>query len=115
MRRKPGEAERVRQLIQQNVQRRLSEFKVQTMKCPECGGDLFELKRRFLIGYVPELVCQQPGGDYVKNPIDSFVCSKCGKELPPEEWEKAARDAFNNKQEKVLVPEDIKPEDNGKE
>jgi len=108
MRRKLGHDNMVRKLVQRN-------FDVQPMKCPDCGHDLFYCEEKFLVGYVPETVCQQPGGQYTRHKIEHYACASCHKEMNPDEWQKAAREAFENQNKKVLVPDNIKPHDNGEE
>ena len=97
------------------AQKQLANFEVQPMKCPDCGNDLFRLEIRHLVGYVPEIVCQERGGSYSGFKVQFYICTGCSRELGPDEWKEAARKAFDGELEKVLVPEDIKPGDNGKE
>jgi len=117
-RRPDGHVNRVNQQIMQlqaeMLQKQMAGFEVHPARC-ECGHEVFIRNMCYHIGFVPEVVCQKQGGAYIKYPIEFYKCAKCGKEYEPKEWEEAARKAFEEGSKKVITPDDMKPDNNGKE
>ena len=127
-RHKPGDKNRISGQITQNQQKRIVNYNAKAMACPnmittkgpdgedvtvQCGNQLFDRKPLFTLAFIPEIVCHKPGGTVAAQPTEFFVCAKCGHTMSPPEWNAAARKAHEAELNKLIVPEDIKPNDNG--
>jgi len=114
-------------LVRQQLARKISTFKPTFVACPneiegedstkkQCGCKYWDKKTLHKIFYVPQRECQRPGGLNSAEPHDHFMCVECGYVLNPDEWKQLAKEAYEAAQESesaIIVPDSIKPEDNG--
>lgn len=125
-RKKPGQRQRVGNMVMQQLARKISTFKPTFIECPNevevdgkkrvCGNTFWHKVTLYEVFYVPQRECQRPGGTCSTQPHDHFECVKCGHILDPMAWKKLAKEAYEagkENEKKIIVPEDIRPEDNG--
>jgi len=126
---KPEEMARVNRLVAQNLGRKMTGFTPVLVACPQeieaeengqkvvriCGSRLWDTKTVHNIFYVPQVVCQESGGAIKTRPHIFFMCVACGYLMGPDEWRARAIEAFEAKDKAIITPEEMQPENNGKE
>lgn len=127
-RKQSGQQANVNRLIRRNLTKKIADFDKRFIECPNeievegedgkktkqvCGCTLWDKRPFYQIYHVPQVVCQRPGGATSTVQHDYFCCFRCGMILDPVAWKKLAREAFEAKEKKIIVPDTIKPEGNG--